>query len=263
MEIRAEIDTKLNHTNLHLISGDRLVEDYQLPMLKNNYIPGILAVEGCEMEGMGNYVYEISGLVSMRTTYEKSCMRKEDISDIVEQILEVSESLQQYMLNPGCIVLKPEYIFKKEKKWYFCYIPGMQENLGQAFHELTEYFVQMLDYEDLEGICLAYELHKATLQKNYNLKQILQECEIREAERKQENKKEEEEKRGNIFSLTEDEELYEEGQSQTRYEKYEPASTADTIREEGGWWKSWRKAASGIRRKRWGNWEDLILESDN
>ena len=36
----------------------------------------------------------------------------------------------------------------------------------------------------------------------------------------------------------------------------------ETIREIGGWKKPWRKAADKIRKKRWGNWDDLILETD-
>ena len=34
------------------------------------------------------------------------------------------------------------------------------------------------------------------------------------------------------------------------------------IREEGGTWKSWRKAAKRLKRNRWGSWNDFILEGD-
>ncbi|MDE7067404.1 MAG: hypothetical protein K2O83_06985, partial [Schaedlerella arabinosiphila] len=218
--------------------------------------------------------------------------KKREIEAVIARILEVTDTLQRYMLDPNCLVLKPEYIFHKEGQWFFCYFPGMEEDLCKIFHELTEYFVKMLDYEDTEGIFLAYELHKATLQEHYDLELIMKEYKGRESERKKlimdkpkpagakrENKgtirripapPDEDEKEefsygshGNIFSVTDEEEPKSE-QSCFTYGKSEELYSANMICEEktGGWWKSWRKAANGIRRKRWGSWDDLILETD-
>lgn len=312
---RAEFETKLNRVCLHIYKEEHYEEDFQMPMLRQNQLDGILEVEGCEVEGKARYTYEISGMVSMKSMYENTCIKKQEIQNIVTRILEVTETLQEYMLNPNCLVLKPEYIFYKDGQWFFCYFPDMEEDLCRLFHELTEYFVRMLDYEDTEGIFLAYELHKATLQEHYDLELIMREYKSHEMERKkvlkerrgisgyknngickskehqredqkiygnEEDKKEshcenyavygregnlyEEQKHrkgiGNIFYVTDEEDTYEKGQNNTLYDKYEPAQTSDTIREKGGWWKSWRKAANGIRRKRWGSWEDLILETD-
>lgn len=335
---RAEFETKLNRVCLHIYREEHYEEDYQMPMLRQNRLDGILEVDGCEVEGKARYTYEISGLVSMKSMYENTCIKKQEIQNIVIRILEVTETLQKYMLNPNCLVLKPEYIFYKEGQWFFCYFPDMKEDLCRLFHELTEYFVRMLDYEDMEGIFLAYELHKATLQEHYDLELIMREYKSHETERKktsrdtkicsaressktrqspkaEEVKKEsldyfrskettkagldfcqdrtqtcesgerrkegnsgdykiygrkngssdepdESKKSGNIFYVTEEEDIHEKKQDDTVYEKYESAQAADPICEKGGWWKSWRKAANGIRRKRWGSWDDLILETD-
>lgn len=317
---RAEFETKLNRVCLHIYKEEHYEEDYQMPMLRQNRLEGILEVEGCEVGGEARYTYEISGLTSMKTMYENSCIKKKEIEAVIARILEVTETLQCYMLNPNCLVLKPEYIFYKEGKWYFCYFPGMEEDLCKLFHELTEYFVKMLDYQDTEGIFLAYELHKATLQEHYDLELIMKEYKSRESERKKmirerhrpvkykrdnkekssrntdsiETDKEKmentgydygrqdsdgykaekqrntgygygEEGNGNIFSVA-DEDENERNPARSIFEKREQIYTADTIREDsedgGGWWKSWRKAANGIRRKRWGSWDDLILETD-
>lgn len=39
-----------------------------------------------------------------------------------------------------------------------------------SYHELTEYFVRKVDYQDLESIQLACMLHKETLKETYDLK---------------------------------------------------------------------------------------------
>lgn len=375
---RAEFETKLNRVCLHIYKEEHYEEDYQMPMLRQNHLDGILEVEGCEVDGKARYTYEISGLVSMKTMYEKTCIKKQEIETVITRILEVTETLQRYMLNPNCLVLRPEYIFFKEGCWFFCYFPGMKEDLCKLFHELTEYFVKMLDYEDTEGIFLAYELHKATLQEHYDLELIMKECRGREAERKKrsrqrtgtvkynrgnvckkpasseygngnlerkklespeygngnpeykkdgygksestgynfgsrkdagydsgskkdtgyafdrrkdvgygygnkvsarfDNGERENDKYqygdpdsmeyehtnyGNIFSVM-DEDDHETNTDYPKDGRGDQFCSADSIREEneGGWWKSWRKAANGIRRKRWGSWDDLILETD-
>ncbi len=180
---RAEFETKLNRVCLHIYKEEHYEEDYQMPMLRQNRLDGILEVEGCEVDGKARYTYEVSGLTSMKTMYENACIKKQEIEAMINRILEVTEILQRYMLDPNCLVLKPEYIFNKEGRWFFCYFPGMEEDLCQLFHELTEYFVKMLDYEDTEGIFLAYELHKATLQEHYDLELIMKEYKGRESER--------------------------------------------------------------------------------
>lgn len=262
--LQTEFETKLNRTSFHIYVSGHYEEDYQMPMLRQNRIPGILEVEGCEVEGKSRYTYTISGLMSMKVLHEKSAITKEEMQEFVAGLLEVTGKLQEYMLNPDCLVLEPDCIFYKSGQWFFCYLPGMEENLNKSFHELTEYFVKTLDYEDTEGIFLAYELHKATLQEHYNLEQIIKDYEVHKEERSRfmAESSERNENYGNLFSLTEEEEEYEAMQNHTTYEEYEVSQKADFIREENGWWKSWRKTPRRLRKKRWGSWDDLILETD-
>ena len=64
--VQAEIETKLNRSCLHLYKEEHYEEDYQMPMLRQNQLDGLLKVEGCEVEGKARYTYEISGLTSMK-----------------------------------------------------------------------------------------------------------------------------------------------------------------------------------------------------
>ena len=59
-----------------------------------------------------------------------------------------------------------------------------------SYHELTEYFVRKVDYQDLESIQLACMLHKETLKETYDLESILQQYE-EEAKNREEKSKEE------------------------------------------------------------------------
>ena len=52
--------------------------------------------------------------------------------------------------------------------------PGLEGNILEKFHELTEYFVRETDYEQKEAVYLAYELHKASMEENYNIEYALE-----------------------------------------------------------------------------------------
>ena len=173
--MNTKYEKELNRICLHIHVPEIYEEDYQMPMLRANKIPGILEVNGCGIDGESRYTYEITGLVSMAVLFENKQVQKGDIEQFIYCLLESISQLQKYMLHPGCLLLEPEYVFCRKQKYFFCYLPGGKQELCESFHRMTEYFVEKLDYEDEQGITLAYELHKATLEENYDLDAIMQE----------------------------------------------------------------------------------------
>ena len=260
---QAEYETKLNKVYLHLMVDKEYHEDYQMPMLRQNQIEGVLVAEGCFVEGKSRSTYAVGGLTSMAMMHEKAAMKEQTIRDVVSGLLAVTENLQEYLLSPNCILLEPEYIFYEEGQWYFCYFPEMELDLGKSFHQLTEYFVRTLDYGDAQGIFLAYELHKATLQEHYDLKQIMEDYEKHEMERKaaEDEATGRGQELGNVFCLTDEEE--QDMEMADEYVKYRGVSMVEVLREENDWWGSLKMSAKKLRGRRWGNWDDLILESEN
>lgn len=270
--IRVEKETTLNKAWLHIYTQREYYEDYQMPMIKKNKITGILPMDGCEVEGCGRYTYDTSGFMTVQAMYEKRRIKKADMEGIVRDLIKTTEELRRFMLNPDSLILQPECIFQREGKRYFCYLPGYTGAMNISFHELTEYFVKMVDYEDMEGICLAYELHKATLQEHYNLPGIMKVYKKHERVRNKNGhrwEKEQQGKRenyGNIFSLTEEEESSEKiksckGQDKEQ-KRYQAQNMTETICEEKGRYTIWKKAAHRFSGKRWGQWNDLIMETD-
>ena len=248
-------EKELNRVSLHIDIPRLYEEDYQIHMLRENKIPGLLEIAGCGMDGKSRYSYTVTGLLSMKSLFEASVIKKEDMLGFVNRLMEVVKALRRFMLNPDGLLLYPEFIFYGENTWYFCYLPGRKKSLCEAFHVITEYFVRKLDYEDTEGIMLSYELHKATLQENYDLEKIMDEYRIHEEKRRGPEpvnadtpEDGEQLSRENLFSLEE--------------EEYEPVADVETIREMGGHWSPWKKTADRLKKTKWGSWKDLILETD-
>lgn len=218
------------------------VEDYQIPMLRANHIEGVLPVSARGIDEFSQFSYDISGMISMRAMYGKSKIERKDMELFVSQLVRVIKGLKNHMLNADKLMLKPEHIFFQKEQFYFCYLPTQDVPLCRAFHELTEYFVSQVNYEEKEGIHLAYELHKATMEEHYDIEQILEEYHKLE---KQEVKKSTAQERGNVFVLEEDAEDGEE---------------IPTIQEMGGTWGNIRHVLRKKKKDRWGMWEGLVTQ---
>ena len=264
--MRIEYETSLNNANMHIFTEQPYEEDYQIQMLRQNKIEGILSVEGCEIEGKSRYTYEISGFTSMQKLYEKKGIKKDELKKFVTTLLNTIERIQKYMLEPNNLILHQECIFQKNGKWNFCYLPGKPEKMMHAFHQLSEYFVRTVDYKDTESILLAYELHKASFQEHCSLKQVIDEYEKNGKKRDLELEKlrNRQKLHENIFSLTE-EEVQEANEKRKIPFFYNLTPVSAAIRENDGAWQYRVKKEKPKRseKKRWGLWEDLIVESDD
>ena len=126
-------------------------EDYQIYMLKENTIPGLLK------------------------------------TDIRYALLRTIKTIRKFMLEANCILLDPEYIYCEKEEFYFCYFPRCECELKEEFHRLTEYFVSEVNYREKEGVHFAYSIHKASMEENYSIERIMNEL----VEAVQEEKKEE------------------------------------------------------------------------
>lgn len=174
----------LKATYLILKGNDIQMEDYQVVMLRENDIPGICKMEVRNIDNQSYYYYNISGKTTFKTLHEKVGLNYEKMRRLVNSLLATTEELQRYMLDGNSLLLEPEYIFCDKEQFYFCYYPFYQGDVKEAFHRLTEFFVREVNYQDEEGVQLAYTLHKSTMEENYSIDEIMRQfaCETEKRE---------------------------------------------------------------------------------
>lgn len=256
-------ENEWEHTAVHVDMEIPYEEDYQIHMLSHNNICSLLKVTGSGRDGQSRYTFYPGDAVSMEKQYSRQEMKKEDVERFAVQFMEMTDTVKKHLLDPDHILLTPEMVFIKDGTYRFCYLPVQdlekKKSLSVSFHEITEYFVKKLDYQDTEGILLVYRLHKETLKEHYDLKKIMEEYR-KEAYHKKEYHKERligsDEKGilsdGAVF-CTDDEEGENYGQKK---------SDTGIIREESSRYGPLRKAVRKIKNRRWGRWDDLITEID-
>lgn len=167
------IKENLKRTYLVLAGEEKDEDDYQILMLKENEIPGVLKTDIRYVDNQSYYYYDISGKISLNMLYEKEHLGCEEMKKIVWDLLMAIQNLKKYMLDENRILLEPEFIFTDKETYFFCYYPPCEEGAKEAFHRLMEFFVKQVDYEDEEGVRLAYTFHKATMEENYSVEEIM------------------------------------------------------------------------------------------
>lgn len=242
--MRTGYQRNLKSTYLILEEDVLYQEDYQMRMLQENHVEGLLNLRGRGADEKSLYHYDISRKVSMNVMYEKTKIRHEELEEFLRQLIQTMSAVRSYLLDVNCILLDPEYIFCEKGQFYFCYFPLAKGALCEAFHKLSEYFVSQANYEDQEGIFMAYELHKITMEENYSLEQV----QSRMTEVVRECKKEEEEQRN---------ELWEEEDWMGEIEM-----GAHVMKEQKSGWKGVKGFWNHRKKTKWGEWEELSLEEE-
>jgi len=173
--MKSHYQTDLNKTYLIVEGEVYRDEDYQIQVLKENNISGLVNMEDRYIDNTRKYYYDITGKTAIKQLFERGKPGYEEIKTLMESLLCVMHILKQYMLSSDGLILDAEMIFKEKERYYFCFYPDQEGQLSERFHELTEFFVREVDYRDEKGVHLAYVMHKATMENNYSLEQIMKE----------------------------------------------------------------------------------------
>ena len=136
--MREEYERDLHHAWMILETDELYKEDYQMRMLMENAIPGLLSVRGQGKDDKSQYRYEISGKISVKAKREKEHWKFADLENFMRQFIQVLYAVKNYLLDVNCLSLDPGHIYVSDEIYYFCYCPGLEGNILEKFHELTE-----------------------------------------------------------------------------------------------------------------------------
>ncbi len=173
MENKRRIYNELHCTELIIESKTPYQEYYQIRMIQENELENFLYVTACGKDGGTQYIYDVSGMKSLSAEFKHVRCNRINIELFLKQLLNVIQEANNYMLDIHCIMLEPENIFLKNGEYYFCYYPEAKRTLAESFHQLTEFFVQEIDYGDYPSVILACGLHKETMEAQYNLRELI------------------------------------------------------------------------------------------
>ena len=259
--VKVTYEYEWEHTVIYIDLPIPYEEDYQTRMLDHNTVKGILPVRGNGRDGQSRYTFRSAGGISMEKKYAGRGMSGAEIESFVDQLIETVEDLRRHLLDPDGLVITPELIFLEGENFKFCYLPVKRENREKSlcvqFHEMTEYFVKTIDYQNAEGVFIVCRLHRETMRDNYELKKIIAECR-KEADSLMPASKNKE----NAVGEGEAAKLQTEDKFTELTESAIFTVDEETEKEKKSHSRPARKAMRRIKNGRWGEWSDLITEKD-
>lgn len=162
----------------YLIFEQELTEEsYKYKMIQHNKIKGFLDCRIYCVDSMTRVQYDISSKQSLQTICQKKHLNQQQFQKILWAVQKLICELGRYFLRLDEVFLKPEYIYVDMETFqlYFCCYPNRSlAKAEEEFHELAEYLINHLDYEDKNVIEQGYTLYRYTLEENYDIFKSIQ-----------------------------------------------------------------------------------------
>ena len=99
---------------------------YEIGMIRNNRIGGLLALKVKSMNGVPLLYYDITGKQSIRQIYRKQGIDSRHLFRILRGVLLALQQCERYMLKWENLVWEEDYIYvdRQEETFSFCYVPS-------------------------------------------------------------------------------------------------------------------------------------------
>lgn len=172
--MKSEYKRDLQNNYLILEISAEIEEDsYQMRMLEQNKIQGLLPFHSCRKDGLLQLNYEITSLQPLESMFEKKKMGYQDIVFLLSGIRNILEELQKYLLNPAQVLFAPSYIFLRPDRSSvnLCYIPGVYHETSIV--PLAEFVLKRLEHDDGEAVKIGYGFYQESLKENFSLQELL------------------------------------------------------------------------------------------
>ncbi len=151
----------MNHNYLILKCRQEQTRDkYQLKMITDNKIPGLLSCSTRFINGETYLYYEVNSLQSLKMLYEYKKLNKNQAIRILTGFRGVLREIQTFLLTDTRLLLMPEYIFVnwETEETYFVYYPYEKDEQESGIQVFMEFLIGVIDHQDEQLVDMVYGL---------------------------------------------------------------------------------------------------------
>ncbi len=151
--------------------SDLSAGDYQMPMLLQNRIPGLLPVHRQTIDGMSALYYEVTSYRSLSDCFEAEKLDFDMIRKVVLHMSHAAEEIDRYLLRGSRIVLDPKYVFVSmdREEICFCYDPCSTQSSADSLNSMARFILDHIDYEDRKCTAFAYSLFQESMKESVSI----------------------------------------------------------------------------------------------
>lgn len=163
--------------HLVIAAGPVQCPEYQLKMMQQNQIDGLLSPAIRQMDSEIEYDYTITGCQSLQSYVEGEAISGRLLAALIEALCQVLEELERYMLDGDHLALRPEFIYVESRNEMivsvkYCLFPFRSEKVEEQIRELMKFVLNEMDYQEKRAVDLAYELFQEASQEMINMQTL-------------------------------------------------------------------------------------------
>lgn len=150
----------LKNTYLWVNREGRHGEKYEEMLLYKQSVPELVTFYETEENGDEGLVYILDFRQSFLESLSGGRMNCLHIETFIRSLVRVMNVVDEYLLEPSNLVLEMDYIYGKEDKWAYIYIPGYEEDFWHQMEKLSEEWLNYVDYENEKAVLWAYTFYQ-------------------------------------------------------------------------------------------------------
>ena len=98
---------------------------YQIEMIANNPVPGLLKSEAIRIDGVVKLSFDITSLIPLQKVLERREISRDDFFRMLKQMADLIEAMEEYLLDSGGVIFDSRFIFMdpQDLRMGFAYLP--------------------------------------------------------------------------------------------------------------------------------------------
>ena len=157
------------------------VNSYEIDMLYNNFVEGIIQPEFRSIDGRMLLYNKINGMKSLKDYMLANSLTAKQTLSIMGAACNAVVEAEEYMLDPDNLMLKPEYIFCSVglEECRFVYAPGAHMNVKKQVRHLAEEIIRRIDHSDGKLVDFMYGVYETVVMDNFDMEKLREDvCEM-------------------------------------------------------------------------------------
>lgn len=174
--MKAAYRREMKHNYLIMEPEEVRHDSYEIHMMAENRIEGLLKFHVKQVDNQKFYYYEITSKQPLNRVLEYHSLGKDELKKLIEDIGRTLGRLEAYLLKEKQILLEPEYIYVEPEKFtvYLCLVPGRQVGFPEEMTGLLRYLLGKVNHQDKECVVMAYGMYQESLKENYGMRDLLE-----------------------------------------------------------------------------------------
>lgn len=147
------------------------VNSYEIDMLYNNFVEGIIQPEFRSIDGEMLLYNKINGLMNLKEYMLANMLTAAQVVMIMKSVCDVVVEAEEYMLNPDELLIKSDYIFCSigVEQVRFVYAPGNTDNVKKQIRQLIEEIIKKIDHRNSRLVDFMYKAYELVLVDNFDI----------------------------------------------------------------------------------------------